>query len=380
MYFRKKKVFISYAREDIKFAEELRNFLIGHGHDVFKDIESLGPGEQWQKRTYAEMNKADVIIPVISDTSATKQGRIRFEFQQALDLQSTRKTLIIPVRVDGCSEMAGFGNFNIIDWSHQMQVKLLKALHPVSRRWKIISLVILGIIAALITANFVWLKIHPRETFKFTFSAAITDYKNQKPLAGVEAQLLNENGQVIAHSPLSRSNGEVKLSTTLPETREVIICFKRSGYAQRSENFELRNWMRQLRTVKKNIRIELIPMQRKCFQLAGGFNLTHDETQRIQDQTEFELSYNAPLVLKISFDNAAVVPYGANDKFIFTGSSVIIYANGKAVPTAVELSQITTPMSRGKLEERLQNNLSQTIRLERQNIITEIISVLEQQN
>jgi hypothetical protein len=138
--------------------------------------------------------------------------------------------------------------------------------------------------------------------------------------------------------------------------------------------------MRQLRTVKKNIRIELIPMQRKCFQLAGGFNLSHDETQRIKDQTEFELSYNAPLVLKVSFDNKAIVPYGANDKYIFTGDRIVIYANGKAMPTAVELSQITTPMSRGKLEERLQNNLNQTMRLERGDIIAEIILVLEQQN
>jgi hypothetical protein len=380
MYFRKKKVFISYAREDIKFAEELRNFLIGHGHDVFKDIESLGPGEQWKKRTYSEMYKADVIIPVISVISAKKQGNIRFEFQHALDLQSTRKTLIIPVRVDGSSEMAGFGNFNIIDWSHQTQVKLLKALYPISRRWKIISLVILGIIAVLITVNFIWRKIHPRETFNFNFSAVVTDHKTQKPIAGVEAQLLNESGEVIAKSPLSHSNGLVKFSAGLSDVETANICFKRGGYAQRCENFELRHWMRQLRTVKKDICIELVTMQRKCFQLAGGFNLSHDETQRIKDQTEFELSYNAPLVLKVSFDNKAIVPYGANDKYIFTGDRIVIYANGKAMPTAVELSQITTPMSRGKLEERLQNNLNQTMRLERGDIIAEIILVLEQQN
>jgi TIR domain len=378
MYFRKKKVFISYAREDIKFAEELRNFLIGHGHDVFKDIESLGPGEQWQKRTYAEMNKADVIIPVISVISAKKQGNIRFEFQHALDLQSTRKTLIIPVRVDGSSEMAGFGNFNIIDWSHQTQVKLLKALYPISRRWKIISLVILGIIAALITVNFIWRKIHPRETFNFNFSAVVTDHKTQKPIAGVEAQLLNESGEVIAKSPLSHSNGLVKFSAGLSDAETANICFKRGGYAQRCENFELRHWMRQLRTVKKDICIELVTMQRKCFQMAGGLNLSHDESRRIKEETDFELSYNAPLVLNISYDKNALLSYGANGNYIFESSNVMIYANGKAMSTEIELSSINTPMNREKLEERILRNLNQTLRLNRAAAITEIIAALQQ--
>ena len=44
------RVFISYSRNNLAFAERLRNHLIDDGFDAFLDAHDIAKGEPWQER------------------------------------------------------------------------------------------------------------------------------------------------------------------------------------------------------------------------------------------------------------------------------------------------------------------------------------------
>src|SRR5271163_5180388 len=66
----KLNVFISYSRDDIAFADQLRAALLGYDFAVTIDRESITSGEDWQKRLGALIRDADTIVFLLSPSSA----------------------------------------------------------------------------------------------------------------------------------------------------------------------------------------------------------------------------------------------------------------------------------------------------------------------
>jgi WD40 repeat protein len=63
------KVFISYASEDRTLAEELHQWLIGDGHEVFRDHDlhnGIAVGERWEQRMYEGLHWADTVVCVVT--------------------------------------------------------------------------------------------------------------------------------------------------------------------------------------------------------------------------------------------------------------------------------------------------------------------------
>ena len=63
------RVFVSHASEDHVAAAKLHQWLLGEGHEVFLDQdlrEGIGLGEEWEQRLYAELNRSDAMVCLIT--------------------------------------------------------------------------------------------------------------------------------------------------------------------------------------------------------------------------------------------------------------------------------------------------------------------------
>lgn len=65
------KVFVSYSRKDLDFAQMLCGELIDRGFDAFLDKTDIAPGEPWKERLAALIAAADTVVYVVSPDSAT---------------------------------------------------------------------------------------------------------------------------------------------------------------------------------------------------------------------------------------------------------------------------------------------------------------------
>lgn len=99
------KVFISYAKEDSKTAENLYDFLKLYRYDPWLDKKKLLPGQDWNIEIKLALKKADFIILLLSNTSVVKRGFVQREFKLALeycDEKLDSDIYIIPCKIDDC--------------------------------------------------------------------------------------------------------------------------------------------------------------------------------------------------------------------------------------------------------------------------------------
>src|SRR5271156_1277124 len=66
----KLNVFISYSRDDLAFADQLRAALLAYDFAITIDRESITSGEDWQKRLGLLIRDADTIVFALSPSSA----------------------------------------------------------------------------------------------------------------------------------------------------------------------------------------------------------------------------------------------------------------------------------------------------------------------
>lgn len=86
------EVFISYSRRDSVFAHRLKEALEITGHTTWIDCDDIEPGEDWQKRIYAGIDAAEVVV-FISSPDSLKSKACHTELARAL----VQSKLVIPV-------------------------------------------------------------------------------------------------------------------------------------------------------------------------------------------------------------------------------------------------------------------------------------------
>jgi hypothetical protein len=64
------KVFVSYSRKDLAFAQMLVAALTERGFDAFLDITDIAPGEPWKERPSGLIVTADTIVFAVSPDSS----------------------------------------------------------------------------------------------------------------------------------------------------------------------------------------------------------------------------------------------------------------------------------------------------------------------
>src|SRR6476659_2669706 len=71
------RVFISYSRDDLHFADQLDAALNACGFECVIDRHGISGGEDWKRRLGNLISEADTVVFVLSPTSARSEIRVR---------------------------------------------------------------------------------------------------------------------------------------------------------------------------------------------------------------------------------------------------------------------------------------------------------------
>lgn len=128
----KPRVFLSYARDDIKQVRELYQELVEAGIQPWMDIIDLLPGQDWELAIKTAIQKADFFVVCLSAQSVIKRGYLQREIKRALELWGEKledDIYLIPVRLDDCEVPASLSNFQWVDLYDEYGFsRLLKAI------------------------------------------------------------------------------------------------------------------------------------------------------------------------------------------------------------------------------------------------------------
>ena len=108
----KLKVFISYSRDDLDFADQLDIALRLLGFETALDRHAISGGEEWRQRLATLIREADTVVFVLSASSADSEV-CAWEVEEALRLRKR----IIPVvsrSLSGVRPPANLQNLNYI--------------------------------------------------------------------------------------------------------------------------------------------------------------------------------------------------------------------------------------------------------------------------
>jgi len=100
------KIFICYASEDKKIANELCEKLVKDGFEPWLDKKNLLPGQNWRVEIPKVMRNSGCMIVLLSSTSVSKRGYVQKEFKLALEIynESPEDDIsLIPVKIDECT-------------------------------------------------------------------------------------------------------------------------------------------------------------------------------------------------------------------------------------------------------------------------------------
>lgn len=93
------KIFLSYASEDQRIAEEISFALAGEGHEVFFDRTSLPAGGEHNRRIREAVDEADAMVFLISKFSVSTNSYALSELQLARAKWKHPKDRLLPVMV-----------------------------------------------------------------------------------------------------------------------------------------------------------------------------------------------------------------------------------------------------------------------------------------
>ncbi len=99
------KIFLSYAREDLKKVEFLYNNLRQAGFTPWMDTQDILPGEIWEESINNAIRDSEFFIACISRSSLTKRGMFQKELKLGLDIWNQmldKDIYLLPVRLEPC--------------------------------------------------------------------------------------------------------------------------------------------------------------------------------------------------------------------------------------------------------------------------------------
>ena len=94
---RGKDVFISYAREDRDFVEQLYEGLKAHNRHPWVDWEGIPPSTEWMEKIFSAINEAKAFVFIISSSSMVSEI-----CQKELGHAISQNKRIIPLKMEEC--------------------------------------------------------------------------------------------------------------------------------------------------------------------------------------------------------------------------------------------------------------------------------------
>jgi hypothetical protein len=111
----RKKVFISYVRENEKLADELRSNLEANRIDVFFDRTAIRPGQQWRREIFQEIKRSQAFVICLSPKWLRSRGFAKKELHWALARHRRRENYFFPVIVAKCTPPKVLSELQVIE-------------------------------------------------------------------------------------------------------------------------------------------------------------------------------------------------------------------------------------------------------------------------
>lgn len=113
------KIFISYAKEDYRFAESLYTFLESNNFRPWLDKKGILPGQDWNFIIRKSLREANFIILLLSDISVQKRGYVQREFKLALEYYEEKledDIYLLPLKINDCQVPDRLSKFQWIEY------------------------------------------------------------------------------------------------------------------------------------------------------------------------------------------------------------------------------------------------------------------------
>ncbi len=133
------KIFISYAREDLKAARKIYWKLRHRGHEPWMDDYSLTKGVDWQEEVSKAISTSEFFVAVLSKASVSKTGFVQVEVHKASEEQLKRPegvVYFIPFKIDDCEVPKKLNKLNYIDCTTtgKPYMQLIEAVESVTSK------------------------------------------------------------------------------------------------------------------------------------------------------------------------------------------------------------------------------------------------------
>jgi len=113
------KIFISYAKEDLIFADKLYDYLENYGFNPWLDKRKLLPGQLWKLEIQKALKEANYVILLLSEISVQKRGYVQREFKYALEYFEEKledDIYLIPIKINKCEIPDSLSKFQWIEF------------------------------------------------------------------------------------------------------------------------------------------------------------------------------------------------------------------------------------------------------------------------
>ncbi len=133
-------VFLSYASEDRRAAQRIRDALPGFGMEVWYDESDLIGGDAWDQKIRGQIRACDYFMPVISaHTEARHEGYFRREWRLAVERtldMADDHVFLLPVVIDATAEGGARvpEKFRSVQWLRLAEGRPTEALETLCRR------------------------------------------------------------------------------------------------------------------------------------------------------------------------------------------------------------------------------------------------------
>lgn len=128
-----KDVFISHAKEDMQFAEQVYDYLLEKGYSPWLDKRKIKIGANWDYEIKKALKDSTFVILLLSSISIKKRGYIQKEFKYALEYSESKLVddiYILPILIDKCDIPEHLNKFHWIERSDENLIdKILNSLN-----------------------------------------------------------------------------------------------------------------------------------------------------------------------------------------------------------------------------------------------------------
>jgi TIR domain len=252
-------VFLSYARFDEVAAQSIYSKIEEWGFDVWMDKYEIYPGDKWAGKTMKALDRAQIVLLLISADWLLHNGFVKDEFYRALSNSGRKGTRIIPLLLNLDNPPEKLSDYHCIKWLNKEEREKLRELLCKYRQKKVVraTMISLSISLVLFSAAFLWSRMKfnnndasaiPLDSSysasvpvqKSRFDALVLDQRTRLPIVGATATVMRNKAEVMVRSAPSDSTGNVVVAVdTVPEIR-MKVTISCAGYDPYTESYLLK--------------------------------------------------------------------------------------------------------------------------------------------